>query len=70
MSDIKLGNILWDDEQGRLMLIDFDLSTFKRETGHCVYAGTEGFESPEMRMIENMEGVIWSKLSYSREFLL
>lgn len=50
--DLKLSNIMWDNEKMQLVLIDFDLSTFDSKK-HARYAGTEGYESPEMLRIEN-----------------
>jgi len=45
--DMKLSNIMWDATSEQLTLIDFDLSTFNRGE-HRRYAGTEGFEAPEI----------------------
>lgn len=54
--DVKLSNLLWDDVQHTLTLIDYDLSTFKRPAGHTRYAGTDGFEAPEMLVIDMLHG--------------
>jgi serine/threonine protein kinase len=48
--DVKLSNIMWDDDTEILTLLDFDLSTFNRKN-HTKYAGTEGYEAPEMIQI-------------------
>lgn len=53
--DVKPSNLLWDDDKELLTVIDFDLSTFNRKQ-HDRYAGTEGYEAPEMLKIEELEG--------------
>jgi len=54
--DVKLSNLLWNDDTEELIIIDYDLSTFKRKQGHDRYAGTEGYESPEMMVIDKVHG--------------
>jgi len=52
--DVKPSNVLWDEERGRAMLIDFDVATFfnpKRLHRRCV--GTDGYMAPEVLLISN-----------------
>lgn len=48
--DLKPGNIMWDDENEKLYLIDWTLSTFKRPNGktHTRYVGTRAYKCPQM----------------------
>lgn len=52
--DIKPSNVLWDEENQRSMLIDFDVATFynpKLLHRRCV--GTDGYMAPEVLLISN-----------------
>ena len=51
--DIKPSNMLWNNETKKLVLIDFDLSTFQNSTGHTAVLGTDGFIAPEVLLHEN-----------------
>jgi serine/threonine protein kinase len=46
--DIKLDNLLWDNEQQHLMLCDFDVATFICPNGRSKIRGTKGFIAPEI----------------------
>ena len=66
--DIKLSNSIWNQKSRRLTVIDFDLATISRPDGHTTYAGTEGFTSPEMRLIRANKGKqVYSDFSYDEK---
>lgn len=46
--DIKNSNLLWDRYEKKVILCDFDLSSFITEKGHCVTLGTDGYIAPEV----------------------
>ena len=46
--DLKMSNLLWNNDTEILGLCDFDLSTFITEKGHTACLGTEGYMAPEM----------------------
>lgn len=51
--DIKQSNVLYDDINKRIVLTDFDLSTFVTDRGHCEPLGTAGFMAPEVLLHDN-----------------
>lgn len=53
--DLKPSNVMWDSDSKVAVLVDFDISTFKGKNGHTVYAGTDGFEAPEILAISNSD---------------
>ena len=57
--DVKKSNVLWRDETSKLILIDFDLSTYVRlddvKRGHRVVLGTTGYLAPEVSVFEDEE---------------
>ena len=50
--DMKVSNILWNDDAQQLVLCDFDLSTFQTEQGHTSVLGTDGYMSPEQTVFD------------------
>jgi serine/threonine protein kinase len=46
--DLKPSNLLFDNHTNRLVLCDFDLSTFVTEQGHHAVLGTDGLIAPEV----------------------
>jgi serine/threonine protein kinase len=61
--DIKPGNLMWDEESGKLVMIDFELAEFYREQGHTSWVGTDGFMAPEVEMFG--KPYIWPPTPYS-----
>jgi serine/threonine protein kinase len=53
--DIKPSNLLWCARTEKLVVIDFDLSTWSRPQGHAVCLGTDGFMSPEVMSHDDSE---------------
>jgi serine/threonine protein kinase len=72
--DLKPGNVLWVEEERRLVLIDFTLSTFVRPRGlkHTRYIGTRAYKCPEMEDDEEYDlrcdhhslGVIFGQMAH------
>jgi serine/threonine protein kinase len=52
--DVKPSNVLWDEDAGRAILIDFDVATFynpNRLHRRCV--GTDGYMAPEVLLVSS-----------------
>jgi tRNA A-37 threonylcarbamoyl transferase component Bud32 len=62
--DIKNSNLLWDKTEKKLILCDFDLSTFITDKGHSVTLGTDGYIAPEVLLHDNDT---MNKSRYSKE---
>ena len=63
--DIKNSNLLWDVDNKKAVLCDFDLSTFVTKQGHNAVLGTDGFIAPEVLLHEKTEKKVKSR--YSKE---
>jgi serine/threonine protein kinase len=52
--DVKPDNVLWDEENGRLNLIDFDVATFyDPKRLHRRLVGTDGYMAPEVLSVSS-----------------
>jgi hypothetical protein len=62
--DVKNSNLLWDKHEKKVILCDFDLSSFITEKGHCVTLGTDGFIAAEVLLHDDDKK---NKSRYSKE---
>lgn len=52
--DVKPDNVLWDEDNGRLKLIDFDVATFyDSKRLHRRLVGTDGYMAPEVLAVSS-----------------
>lgn len=62
--DVKLSNILWNDNDQRLLLIDFGLATINVKGAHYRGCGTKGYMAPEVYKLHDNVGVPGDSYNY------
>lgn len=62
--DVKNSNLLWDKHAKKVIVCDFDLSSFITEKGHRVTLGTDGYIAPEVLLHDDDKN---NKSRYSKE---